>query len=228
MRTCRFVFLAALSAAHLAVMAAGAADLRGNVELVNEKGQRATGARQTVIYFTPAQGAKAPTPPAEPFSIATVRKDFQPHVLPVPKGSRVAFPNEDVIIHNVFSVSGGNKFDLGLYRPGQSKEATFNEAGVARIFCNVHHSMAAYVVVLDTPYYTQADANGDFVLAGVPDGPGTLTIWHERRGEPVTMEVTVPAAPVQARLELNRERVPKHKNKFGKRYSRSRRDTDYR
>ena len=227
--------LAALCVAILGLSAGSlaAADLRGRVDLVDSKGRRAAGARQTIVYFTPDAGIKPTPAPAEPFEIVTVRKDFQPHVLTVPVGSTVRFPNEDTILHNVFSVSGKNRFDLGLYRKGDAREATLNEPGVVRVFCNVHHSMAAYVVVLATPYYTQADANGDFVLSGLPEGPGTLTVWHERSDRPWSGPADVAAKTsssetLTVRMELNRDRVPKHLNKLGRTYSRSRRGRDYR
>lgn len=70
----------------------------------------------------------------------------------VPAGSTVRFPNQDSILHNVFSVSRANRFDLGLYRRGEGKSATFRQPGVVRVFCNVHHSMVAYVVVVETPH----------------------------------------------------------------------------
>jgi len=151
--------------------------------------------------------------------MTTREKQFVPRVLTVPKGSRVRFPNEDVILHNVFSVSGENSFDLGLYRKGPGKEQKFDETGLVRVFCNVHHSMVGYVLVLDSPYVATPGVDGHFVLTGLPRGPGRLTVWHEQ-GEPTTMEVQVPRAePLTARLEIVRPRIPPHLNKAGKTYS---------
>ena len=142
-------------------------------------------------------------------------------MLAVPKGSTIRFPNEDPILHNVFSVSGENRFDLGLYRKGdEGKEHTFEAPGVTQIFCNVHHDMAAYVMVLDTPFFTSPERDGDFVLADLPAGRGTLHVWHERT-ELHTSEIELPlAGPLEIELIITRERVPKHRNKFGKPYPR--------
>jgi plastocyanin len=208
-----------------------AAELRGRVELVNEDGKLTPGIHQAVVYFTPGVapqgGSPASGPDAEPFEIVTVRKDFQPQVLPVPLGVTVAFPNEDPILHNVFSVSGRNRFDLGLYRGGESKSTTFAAPGVVQVFCNVHHSMAAYVLVLETPYFARPETSGAFVVGDLPAGPGTLTVWHAQT-ETWTREIEVPAAEaLTIRLEIVRKRVQKHTNKFGKPYSRNRRGKDY-
>jgi hypothetical protein len=134
-------------------------------------------------------------------------------------GSRVRFPNEDVILHNVFSVSGDNSFDLGLYRRGKGKEQKFDQPGLVRVFCNVHHSMVGYILVLQSPYVATPDAEGRFVLTGLPRGPGRLTVWHEQ-AEPASMEVQVPRAElISARVEIVRPRIPPHLNKTGKSYS---------
>ena len=152
--------------------------------------------------------------------MTTERKEFVPRVLPIPRGSRVRFPNSDPILHNVFSVAKENSFDLGLYRKGPGKEKKFTEPGLIRVYCNVHHDMAGYILVLDTPYFMSPDANGEFVLKGLPRGQGRLTIWHEQ-ADPWTMDVQIPAAkPVAARIEVVRPQVPPHLNKSGESYFR--------
>lgn len=197
-----------------------AEDLRGRLQLVSKGGKgpaKGSDVRQALVWYEPASGA--PAQPPKTFVMTTRDKQFVPRVLTVPRGSRVRFPNEDVILHNVFSVSGKNSFDLGLYRKGAGKEHRFDEPGLVRVFCNVHHSMVGYVLVLDTPYVATPDAAGQFVLAGLPKGPGRLTVWHEQ-GEPTSMDVQVPRAePVAARLEIVRPRIPPHLNKAGRSYS---------
>ena len=198
-----------------------AEDLRGTVQLLAKGGRgpaRGVDVRQAVVYFEPAGGGAVRAPEA-PVTMATRKKQFAPRVLAVPRGSRVRFPNEDPILHNVFSVSPGNAFDLGLYRQGPGKEKKLDQPGLVRVFCNVHHDMVAYVLVLDTPYFASPGADGTFVLTGVPRGPGRLTIWHEQ-AEPMTFDIQVPASqPVAARLEIVRPRVPPHLNKIGQSYS---------
>jgi plastocyanin len=203
----------------LLALPAAAEELRGRLQLVGKGGKgpaRGSDVRQALVWYEPASGGSEARPAS--FSMVTRDKQFVPRVLTVPRGSRVRFPNEDVILHNVFSVSGGNAFDMGLYRKGPGKEQKFDEPGVVRVFCNVHHSMVAYILVLDTPYVAAPDANGQFVLTGLPKGPGRLTLWHEQ-GDPTSVDVQVPGtAPLAARLEILRPRIPPHLNKIGKSY----------
>lgn len=208
---------------------AGAAELGGRVTLL-EEGRSSPEVRYAVVTFTP-QAAVATSPPApaddEPLEIVTVRKEFQPRVAIVPLGATVSFPNQDPILHNVFSVTAGSVFDLGLVRQGESGEATFDQPGVVRIFCNVHHSMVAYAVVTDSPHTAYVDRQGGFRLEGVPAGPGTLRVWHER-AEPVELLVDPRAGePVAVELVVTKPRIPTHSNKFGRPYSRNRRGRGY-
>ncbi|HUO87111.1 MAG TPA: hypothetical protein VM617_06950 [Thermoanaerobaculia bacterium] len=211
--------LAGALAAAVAAPAA-AAELSGRVTLVEGR-KAATGADAAVVWFVP--DARRPPPPAGSFVMQTRNKRFEPRVLVVPVGSSVRFPNLDPILHNVFSVSGGNSFDLGLLGKGEGGAMRFGEAGVVRVFCNVHQRMAAYVVVVDTPFYRSPDAAGRFHLGGLPAGPGQLVVWHER-AEPVVRRVDPAAGPVSVTLELTRPLVPLHNNKFGRPYERNRRD----
>lgn len=197
-----------------------AEELRGKLQLLGKGGKgpaRGSDVRQALVWFEPA--SKAPSRPPATFVMTTRDKQFVPRVLTIPRGSRVRFPNEDVILHNVFSVSGGNSFDLGLYRRGTGKEQRFDQPGLVRVFCNVHHSMVGYILVLDSPYVATPDAEGRFLLTGLPKGPGRLTVWHEQ-AEPTSLEVQVPRAePLAPRLEIVRPRIPPHLNKTGKSYS---------
>jgi plastocyanin len=207
--------------------AAAAAELSGQVQLLAKGGRtvdRSADVRNAVVSFMPAGGVQG-LPGGQTFTMATQKKEFTPRVLAVPRGATVRFPNEDPILHNVFSLSAGNTFDLGLYRKGTGKSWTFEAPGVARVFCNIHHSMVAYVLVLDTPPHAFPDAAGAFTLAGLPAGEGTLTVWHEQ-AEPWTSVISLPRGePVAARLTVTKPRLPPHRNKLGQAYDK--RGTDY-
>jgi plastocyanin len=171
------------------------------------------------VWYEPRGG----TAPARPVTaeMVTRRKQFAPQLLVVPVGSTVRFPNQDPILHNVFSVSGGNRFDLGLVGAGQGKATQFREPGLVRVFCNVHHAMFAHVLVVGTRFFSQLGADGSFEVDGLPPGPGELHYWHER-GDPAVMALSLPhAARIDLQVPITVHRVPAHKNKFGRSYSRS-------
>jgi hypothetical protein len=106
-------------------------------------------------------------------------KDFVPHILPVTTGTTVGFRNQDPIYHNVFSVNRPNDFDSGLFKQGSAYDKKFDKPGAVQILCNIHSSMLAYVVVLDSPWYGTSKRNGEFSIRGVPPGDYELLAWHE-------------------------------------------------
>jgi len=173
-------------------------------------------ASNTIVYFKPAGASLAVTP--QTYEITTRRKRLIPNVLVVPVGSTVDFPNRDDILHNVFSVSPAANFDLGLYGEGQSKSHTFREPGLAVIHCNVHHAMRADVLVVDTPFFARADADGGFDIDGITAADGELVAWHPRAGF-VRRSIRLPlTAPIEIELALTRPRIPDHLDKTGQPY----------
>jgi plastocyanin len=125
--------------------------------------------------------------------------NFSPHVLAVRVGALVDFPNDDRVFHNVFSFRDGKKFDLGLYPVGTMRHVTFDKPGLSRIFCNIHPNMAAYVIAVDSPYFTVTDQNGGFVIPQVPAGTFTYHAWRPG-GPDLTGTVTIDAArPLEIR-----------------------------
>jgi len=207
---------------------AQAAEIRGEIKLTSRgKALRASAGQDAVIYFR-SQSPPALQPPETPYVLATEGKKFVPEVLPIVAGSTVRFPNNDPILHNAFSTSRSNAFDVGLYGQGEESEPVrFLKPGLVRVYCNVHHSMVAHVVVLDTPYFVVPNERGQFRLSDLPDGPGELLVWHGRSTLwRQKLDLGDEVAEVQVQMELSRRRVSPHLNKFGKPYRRSRR-SDY-
>jgi plastocyanin len=133
----------------------------------------------TVIWLRRVDG---PTPHASPAQnqIITQRdKTFLPHVLAVPIGTTVQFRNDDRIYHDVFSIAKPNEFDAGIRATGATYTKTFTHPGVVELLCNIHSTMNAYVLVVDSPLFAKAQASGTFVVHGVPPGRYELSAWHE-------------------------------------------------
>lgn len=112
-------------------------------------------------------------------TIKQAKKTFTPHVLVVPVGSTVSFPNMDTIFHNVFAEYNAKKFDLGMYPPGETRTVTFDKAGLVSVLCNIHPNMSAYIMVVNSATYCVTDAKGKFTIQGVSSGTKTVRLWHE-------------------------------------------------
>ncbi len=197
-----------------------AADVTGTIQLVSAgKVLRANEAEDAVVYFRP-KSMTAFKPPAERALMTTRRKQFWPRILPIAMGSTVQFPNEDVILHNAFSASTGNVFDSGVYGAGEGATHTFTRPGLVKVYCNVHHSMFAHILVLDTPYFARPDAQGRFTLRNLPAGEGSLVVFHDRSTPSRQMLDPALQPEVTIRIELTTRKVPPHANKFGKPYGR--------
>jgi plastocyanin len=131
------------------------------------------------------EAAHVPTPASARRVVLDQRNlAFIPTVLSVSVGATVRFPNHDRVLHNVFSFREGRRFDLGLYPVGQARDVTFDRPGVSRVLCNIHPGMAAYVVVVDSPYHAVSDDQGAFTLTGVVPGRYTYRTWRPS-GQPV-------------------------------------------
>lgn len=170
----------------------------------------------TIIYFKPDE-LEYEQQAGKIFEISTQNKRFKPSVLAIPVGSEVKFPNMDRIIHNVFSVSKENSFDLGLYSAGTVKSVIFDKPGIIYVHCNVHHSMQADILVLDTPWYTTVNEDGSYLLNNLPKVDGTLFSWHPR-SKLNTYKVSKSVEKFNVSIEITRKKIPKHLNKFGKSY----------
>jgi hypothetical protein len=148
-------------------------------------------------------------------------REFVPHVRAVLAGSSVAFPNEDPFSHNVFSNVELGPFDLGLYRRGATRVASFPRPGVYPIYCNIHSKMVSFVVAVPGALVAQPDSDGRFVLRRVPAGRYLLHAWHERGRDEVVQEIVVPASGVENLLlgiDARAYVAAPHLNKFGRPY----------
>ncbi len=195
---------------------ARAVPMSGHVRFVG----RAPGASvPTIVYAEALDGGRVQ--PGQ-FKMTQSNKTFMPHVLAIPVGSTVNFPNDDLIFHNVFSLSRPNPFDLGLYRAGATKDRSFTAAATYRVFCNIHPQMSAIILVLPTSYIVEADNNGNYRL-DLPAGRYRITAWSER-AQPSSVELSAGAgAPAVPDLTLDETQFAgvQHKNKFGQDYPKS-------
>ncbi len=146
----------------------------------------AKGDGDVVVYLESVE--KTPPPPPGP-KVQMDQKGlvFLPHVLPVTVGTIVTFLNSDNELHNVYFLDEGTgkTLDIGTYGPGIPVDHPFTEAGSVVVLCKLHLEMAAYVVVLGTPYYSKVSIEensqeGSYSISGVPPGRYRLHAWHKK------------------------------------------------
>jgi plastocyanin len=147
-----------------------------------------------VVYVEglPAGVAASIPPAANRPSLVQENQAFAPRVLAVAVGTEVDFPNRDAIYHNVFSLSPTQRFDLGKYPRGHSKQVRFGKPGLVHVFCDIHSNMEAFILVLPNAAFARPDAKGGFALPPLPAGEYTLVVWHPDFGEK-RQRVTVPS-----------------------------------
>lgn len=204
-----------------------AGSLRGRVELADSRDPAVRKYRDftgVVVWLEPADGS-IPILPRGTARMVQRGKRFIPHVLAIPTGTTVEFPNFDPIFHNAFSNFSGQRFDTGLYPPGTSERVVFRREGIVRVFCNIHSTMSAVIVVVRTPHYASTGRDGGFRLESVPPGQYQFKVWHERAGEAklkalertITVGADDVALPAISISESGYLEVP-HLNKYGKEY----------
>jgi plastocyanin len=204
------------------------ATVRARVEVEGATGRTRTSLPTTVVWLTPLAGtpaSPAPVTSEAPLRLTQKNKSFQPHVLVVPAGSAVEFPNRDPFFHNVFSLFDGKRFDLGLYEAGSSRVVHFDRPGISYIFCNIHPEMSGVVITLTTPFFAIVHGEEQFQIPNVPYGRYQVHYWSEGTGPentpPAGREVTIAESspnPVVIRVPaINRQSLA-HKNKYGRDY----------
>jgi plastocyanin len=207
-----------------ASIAAAQGTVAGTLSLEERAGADRGDIRSAVIYLEPRERAIPvnDVPSMRARVIAMHGREFRPHVTIVQAGGSVAFPNEDPFSHNVFSNVDVGPFDLGLYRRGATRTATFAKPGVYPIYCNIHSMMVSFVVAVPSPWATQPDDAGHFTLRGVPAGRYVIHAWHEHGAREVTRDLVVTesrADAVQLAIDARAYVEAPHLNKFGRPYS---------
>ena len=170
-----------LAAAAIAAETAGSDDgsVEGSVTLPLE-GTSLAAIGPVVVYLEAIDAPASTAPALRPVRVAQRNATFQPSFEVVSVGQPVEMPNADAIYHNVFSYSRPNDFDLGIYPSGESRSVTFRVPGVVKVYCSIHESMNATIVVVPTRYFAVASATGRFSLKDVPPGRYRIRTFCER------------------------------------------------
>ena len=179
------LFLLSLFVLVLSLSAASAAELTGKV---SPQGLRTPD--DILVYLDKTPGfSKAPQ---QEYVMDQKNLTFLPHMLVIPQGATVAFPNNDKVDHNVFSLSRTKKFNFGSYKPGVSHKVVFDQSGIVELRCDIHAEMKAYILVMKSSYYGLTDKSGNYKIdiSGLPAGQYILKTWHEKlKSEAMTVDL---------------------------------------
>lgn len=222
------IFFSAFVVLAASVLPAPATTVRGSVELTGSRERMVRKHKDysgVVVWLEPLRQSVPLSDAGKPAQMIQKNKAFTPHVLAIPVGASVSFPNLDPIFHSAFSNFNGQIFDLALYKPGSSRTVAFKRPGIVRVFCNIHPQMSAVIVVLDTPYLAVSNKAGIFEIDGVPPGDYQFHIFHEGAAAETLDALTRKITVEMAALELPRISISEsgylqvaHKNKYGKDY----------
>ena len=171
------------------------------------KDQKGAPVGDAVIALIPLPPTPVPAAPATltPATVAQKGGEFRPYVTAIRVGTRVEFPNQDEVQHQVYSLSAAKRFEIPLYGGSTTHSEVFDQPGIVSLGCNIHDWMVAYVIVLDTPWFATGGPDGHAVLTAPPPGHYRCEVWHPRLGQPgfmVAEENLVIAAGADARREF--------------------------
>jgi plastocyanin len=215
-KACQTVFL--VLAVLLCPPLVEAGSISGTVTVVGKDGRPLSRFDHAVVYV---QGIESP-PPGVPAVLDQLNKEFVPRLLPVVKGQEVRFPNLDHIQHNVFSPHEQEPFDLGLYPHGESRSVRLNVLGRHKVYCNLHKSMVADILVLSNRFFGLTDAQGRYRIDAPPAGEYVVRVWHVYGGadqKAVRVETSDQTVDFTVRSAQSAEDVVAHPDKAGKGYA---------
>ena len=135
--------------------------------------------RRSVVYLESAPARAFADIEPQRATLDQRNEAFVPRVLAVTVGTTVDFPNSDRVYHNVFSLSGAKRFDLGRYAAGRSRSVRFDRPGIVRVFCEIHSHMSAFILVFNHRYFAVTAADGRYQISRVPPGRYTLVAWSD-------------------------------------------------
>jgi plastocyanin len=198
----------------LAGPSASAADLSIDVHDLNDKPLA-----DAVVYAEPVGAAPPSSHELAHAEVDQVNKEFVPLVTVVRTNTEIVFPNSDNIRHSIYSFSNPKPFATKLYSGKQAPPVLFDKPGVVVLGCNIHDLMAAWVVVVDTPYFAKTAASGTGVLKGLAPGDYRVSVWYPGpQSQPTPSEVHVGAndgAHLQVKVDSSSSPLPELRARAG-------------
>jgi len=137
-------------------------------------------ANNNIIVCLKPLDFKASPKPLKKAVITQKQQTFIPHVLPITTGTTVYLLNEDEFFHNIYSLKPGSRFNIGRRPPGSPYALPVKGKGAIRLSCDIHPHMEAYILSLDTPYFTRVKEDRTFDIMDIPPGNYQMEVFHPR------------------------------------------------
>jgi hypothetical protein len=156
------------------------------------------GLGEVLVYVKAGLSGGEFAPPAQPALLEQVGCRYTPYVLGMQTGQKLLVRNSDPIPHNVHvTPSGTGNIESNISRPPQSADFAFffeSPEIFLRFKCDLHYWMAAYVAVLNHPFFAISGPDGSFTLTDVPSGKYTIEAYHRKAGK-MAREITLGKNP---------------------------------
>lgn len=154
------------------------------VSLIPDNNVLVTNGRVQNVLVRIVKGLEARTfsdVPSQPIVVDQHQCIYVPRVVAVRVGQPVEFVNSDAVFHNVRSFAEKNEnFNIGMPNKNDRITRVFDKSEIfLQTKCSVHPWMGAYIAVVDHPYFGVSNANGEFEIPALEDGPYQLEAWHE-------------------------------------------------
>ena len=186
-------------AAVLAAVGMGVA-LAGTVTIA-VKSKSGASPENAILVLDPLDAT--PPPGHDTAVVDQVNNTFVPHVSVIRTGTAVSFPNSDHIRHQVYSFSEPHPFTLKLYAGSPRTDIVFDKPGLVVLGCNIHDGMAAFLAVVNSPYFTKIPAGGAADM-NIPPGRYRLRVWHPNLLAAVeTRTITVDTSPMTVPVSID-------------------------
>lgn len=168
-----------------------------SIEVVDPAGDPVRDAVVALAPLDPRSDEPAPPAPVPPTPgpdtahaiMDQIDLAFEPHVLAIPTGTLVDFPNRDQVRHSIYSFSAPRVFEVKLYRGREAPPIYFDRPGLVVLGCNIHDDMLAYVYVLETPHAAVTGLEGAATIDDLPPGRYRVRVRHPRVEQSVLLEL---------------------------------------
>ena len=131
----------------------------------------------TLVFMETKSKLRVANQKSQTITIRQNNLKFSPQHSVVLVGSTVTFSNEDREVHNIFSKSLSNQFNLGAMASGSSKTIEFTQAGPIVLRCNMHKDMIGTLFVVPNGYFTKPSTNGDYQFENIKSEGYIMQVW---------------------------------------------------